>query len=86
MLEGCARRHGANGAISAGLRGHVTLQIAVLGSIYLLNYAVVYTLVGASARRALATRLAAVTMVSRVSGGAMVVIGAVRLIRRMVAR
>lgn len=51
-----------------------TVQIMMLGMIHLLSCAVVYMLVGVAAKKLLRTRPAAVKIVSRVSGGLMVLI------------
>ncbi|MCH7335287.1 LysE family translocator [Acinetobacter sp. NIPH 2699] len=51
-----------------------TTQIILLGMIHLLSCAVVYVLVGMAAKKLLRTRPVAVRVVSRVSGGLMVLI------------
>jgi threonine/homoserine/homoserine lactone efflux protein len=60
-------------------------QIALLGLVHTANCAVVYTGVGTTARRVLRTRPAAVTAVTRCSGAAMIAIGALLLIERLLA-
>jgi len=60
-------------------------QIAVLGLVHTLNCAVVYTGVGTAARRVLRTRPAVATVVTRCSGAAMIVIGALLLAERLLA-
>jgi threonine/homoserine/homoserine lactone efflux protein len=54
-------------------------QIALLGLVHTANCAVVYTSVGATAGRVLRARPAAATVVTRCSGAAMMVIGALLL-------
>jgi len=63
----------------------VAVQIIVLGLMHTLSCAVVYTGVGTGARRVLATRPAAAQIVVRVSGVAMLGIGAVLLIEQVMA-
>ncbi|GAA2587978.1 LysE family transporter [Winogradskya consettensis] len=53
----------------------VAVQIIVLGLVHVASCAVVYTAVGAGARRVLGARPAAARAVTRFSGAAMVVIG-----------
>jgi len=60
-------------------------QISVLGLVFMLSCAVVYVCVGAFARIILHPRPASARAVSRVSGAAMIVIGALLLIERLVA-
>lgn len=55
----------------------VPAQIVALGLVHVASCAVVYSLVGTGARSVLRTRPAAALVVTRVSGAAMVVIGAV---------
>ncbi|WP_223692484.1 LysE family translocator [Leifsonia poae] len=62
----------------------VALQIAVLGAVHVLSCAVVYTGVGFGARAVLRSRPAASRWVSRVSGSAMIVIGLVLIVERIV--
>ena len=62
-----------------------TAQIALLGLVHTANCAVVYTGVGTTARRVLRTRPAAVTAVTRCSGAAMIAIGTLLLIERLLA-
>ncbi len=61
----------------------LAVQIAVLGLVHVASCAVVYTGVGVGARRVLRTRPAAARVVSRSSGAAMVVIGAVLLVGQL---
>src|SRR5262249_56898349 len=58
-------------------------QIALLGLVHTANCAVVYTSVGAAARRALRTRPAAARAVTRCSGAAMIAIAALLLAERL---
>ena len=60
-------------------------QIAVLGLVHAANCAVVYLGVGTAARRVLRTRPAIALAVTRCSGGAMVVIGILLLIERLIS-
>ena len=60
------------------------LQIAVLGLVHVASCAVVYTGVGAGARRVLRARPAAARAVTRFSGAAMVLIGGLLLVERLV--
>jgi threonine/homoserine/homoserine lactone efflux protein len=60
------------------------VQILVLGSIHVTTCAVVYTSVGAGARVVLSTRPSAAWVVARVAGTAMVAIGVLLLIERLV--
>jgi len=55
----------------------VAAQIMVLGLVHVVNCAVVYTAVGVGARSVLRARPSAARLVSRISGAAMIVIGAV---------
>ncbi|EFF82357.1 Transporter, LysE family [Acinetobacter haemolyticus CIP 64.3 = MTCC 9819] len=57
-----------------------TIQIMMLGMIHLLSCAVVYMLVGVAAKKLLRTRPAAVKIVSRVSGGLMVLIALILVV------
>ncbi|EEH68627.1 MULTISPECIES: LysE family translocator [Acinetobacter] len=57
-----------------------TVQIMMLGMIHLLSCAVVYMLVGVAAKKLLRTRPAAVKIVSRVSGGLMVLIALILVV------
>jgi threonine/homoserine/homoserine lactone efflux protein len=61
-------------------------QIAVLGLVHTANCAVVYAGVGTAARRVLRMRPAVATVVSRCSGAAMIVIGALLLADRLLAQ
>lgn len=60
-------------------------QIAVLGLVHAANCAVVYTGVGASARKVLRARPAIARTVTRCSGVAMIAIGALLLAERLLA-
>jgi threonine/homoserine/homoserine lactone efflux protein len=60
-------------------------QIALLGFVHTANCAVVYTSVGTAARRVLRTRPATAAAVTRCSGAAMIVIGALLLAERLYA-
>jgi threonine/homoserine/homoserine lactone efflux protein len=62
----------------------LTAQLLTLGSIHLLNIAVVYTGVAVLARRILRARPTATVVVTRVSGAAMLAIGAALLIERVI--
>ncbi|MEB6675739.1 LysE family translocator [Acinetobacter haemolyticus] len=57
-----------------------TVQIMMLGMIHLLSCAVVYMLVGVAAKKLLRTRPTAVKIVSRVSGGLMVLIALILVV------
>ncbi|NAR18085.1 LysE family transporter [Acinetobacter haemolyticus] len=57
-----------------------TVQIMMLGMIHLLSCAVVYMLVGVAAKKLLRTRPAAVKIVSRISGGLMVLIALILVV------
>jgi threonine/homoserine/homoserine lactone efflux protein len=61
----------------------VPVQIAALGLVHVASCAVVYTGVGAGARRVLRARPGAAKVVSRVSGAAMVVLGTVLLVEQV---
>ncbi len=63
----------------------IAVQILVLGVVHVLNCAIVYTVVSVSARRVLAARPRAATIVSRISGAAMIAIGVFLLVDRVVA-
>jgi len=65
-------------------RWPLALQIVVLGLVHVANCAVIYTGVGAGARRVLGARPAAAHAVTRFSGAAMVLIGAVLLLQPLV--
>ena len=60
------------------------MQIVALGLVHVASCAVVYTGVGAGARRVLRARPAAARAVTRFSGAAMVVIGVVLLVEQLV--
>ncbi|WP_226030139.1 LysE family translocator [Streptomyces hyderabadensis] len=59
-------------------------QIVALGLVHTANCAVVYTGVGTTARRILGARPAVATAVSRLSGAAMILVGALLLAERLV--
>ncbi|MFF9106367.1 LysE family translocator [Streptomyces rubrogriseus] len=61
-------------------------QIVALGLVHTANCAVVYTGVGATARRILGARPAVATAVSRFSGAAMILVGALLLVERLLAQ
>lgn len=61
----------------------VWAQLAVLGLLHVVTCGVVYALVGIGAHRLLAARPTAATVVSRVSGALMIVLGAVLLIEQL---
>ena len=69
--------------ITRGAAWPFAVQIALLGLVHTANCAVVYTGVGTPARRILRTRPAATMAVTRCSGAAMIVIGALLLIERL---
>jgi len=71
--------------IARGTTWPVAVQIALLGLIHTANCAAVYTGVGSTARRVLRTRPAAARAVTRFSGAAMIVIGALLLAGRLLA-
>jgi threonine/homoserine/homoserine lactone efflux protein len=60
-------------------------QLALLGLVFMLSVAVFYLCLGSFARRILQTRPAAAIAVTRVSGAAMVVIGTLLVVERLVA-
>ena len=62
----------------------VAAQIVVLGLLHVATCAVVYTGVGAGARTVLQARPAAARAVTRVSGAAMIAIGALLLVEQLV--
>ncbi|BET48551.1 LysE family transporter [Kitasatospora aureofaciens] len=59
-------------------------QIVALGLVHTANCAVVYTGVGTTARRILGARPAVATAVSRFSGAAMILVGTLLLVERLV--
>ncbi|WP_191851230.1 LysE family translocator [Streptomyces anthocyanicus] len=61
-------------------------QIVTLGLVHTANCAVVYTGVGTTARRILGARPAVATAVSRLSGAAMILVGALLLVERLLAQ
>ena len=61
-------------------------QIVALGLVHTANCAVVYTGVGTTARRILGARPAVATAVSRFSGAAMILVGALLLVERLLAQ
>ena len=63
----------------------LAVQIALLGLVHTANCAVVYTSVGTTSRRILRARPGAATVVTRCSGAAMIVIGALLLAQRLLA-
>jgi len=65
-------------------RSPLALQIVVLGLVPVASCAVIYTGVGAGARRVLGARPAAAHAVTRFSGAAMVLIGVVLLLQPLV--
>ena len=65
-------------------RWPLALQIAVLGLVHVASCAMVYTGVGAGARRVLGARPAAARAVTRFSGAAMVLIGGLLLVQPLV--
>jgi threonine/homoserine/homoserine lactone efflux protein len=69
--------------ITRGAAWPFAVQIALLGLVHTANCAVVYTGVGTTARRILRTRSAATMAVTRCSGAAMIVIGALLLVERL---
>lgn len=62
----------------------VAAQIVALGLVHVASCAVIYTLVGTGARTVLRTRPTAARAVTRFSGAAMVVIGVVLIVERIV--
>ena len=64
----------------------VGLQMLVLGLVHVANCAVVYFAVGAGARTVLRARPAAARWVTRLSGAAMVIIGATLIGERIIAQ
>ncbi len=71
--------------ISRGAAWPSGAQIALLGLVHTANCGLVYTGVGTTARRVLRTRPATATAVTRCSGAAMIVIGALLLAERLPA-
>jgi threonine/homoserine/homoserine lactone efflux protein len=63
----------------------LALQIVVLGLVHMTSCAVVYTGVGTGARRVLRSRPAAALAVTRCSGAAMIVIGAVLVGEKLIS-
>jgi threonine/homoserine/homoserine lactone efflux protein len=63
----------------------LALQIVVLGLVHMTSCAVVYTGVGTGARRVLRARPAAALAVTRCSGAAMIVIGAVLVGEKLIS-
>ncbi|MFF2052939.1 LysE family translocator [Leifsonia sp. NPDC058194] len=61
----------------------VAAQIALLGAVHVVNCAIVYFAVGFAAERVLSARPLAARVVSRVSGFAMIGIGAVLVVERV---
>lgn len=60
-----------------------TTQIILLGMVHLLSCAVVYVLVGIAAKKILRTRPLAVTVVSRISGGLMIMIAGILFVGKI---
>ncbi|MFJ1652871.1 LysE family translocator [Streptomyces sp. NPDC088337] len=71
--------------VARGTSWPLMAQIAVLGLVHTANCAVVYTGVGTAARRVLRTRPAVASAVTRFSGAAMIVIGVLLLVERLLA-
>jgi threonine/homoserine/homoserine lactone efflux protein len=71
--------------ITSGGTWPYAVQITLLGLVHTANCAVLYASVATGARRVLRTRPAAARAVTRISGGAMIVIGALLLAERLVA-
>jgi threonine/homoserine/homoserine lactone efflux protein len=69
--------------VDPGAGWPLAVQIVALGLVHVASCAVVYTGVGTGARRVLRARPAAALWVSRVSGAAMVVIGALLLVEQL---
>jgi threonine/homoserine/homoserine lactone efflux protein len=63
----------------------VPLQLAALGSVFVVTCGVFYTAMGIGARSMLASRAAASQLIARVSGIAMISVGLVLLFERLVA-
>jgi threonine/homoserine/homoserine lactone efflux protein len=63
------------GFTDVSARWPIAVQIVALGLVHVASCAVVYTAVGFGARRALGARPAAATVVTRLSGAAMVLTG-----------
>ncbi|WP_432080615.1 LysE family translocator [Streptomyces sp. WAC 04229] len=61
-------------------------QIVALGLVHTVNCAVVYAGVGTTARRILGARPAVATAVTRFSGAAMILVGALLLVERLLAQ
>jgi threonine/homoserine/homoserine lactone efflux protein len=62
----------------------VAVQIVALGLVHITSCAVIYSLVGTSARRVLRARPAAARIVSRISGTVMVVLGVALLVEQLI--
>jgi len=69
--------------ITHGTAWPFAAQIALLGLVHTANCAMIYTSVGAAARRVLRTRPAAAAAVTRCSGAAMIVIAVLLLAERL---
>ena len=69
--------------ITHGTAWPFAAQIALLGLVHTANCAMIYTSVGAAARRVLRTRPAAAAVVTRCSGAAMIVIAVLLLAERL---
>jgi threonine/homoserine/homoserine lactone efflux protein len=62
----------------------LTVQLGLLGLVFMLTCAVFYLCLGSFARRILRARPLAAGLITRISGGAMFVIGALLLIDRFI--
>jgi threonine/homoserine/homoserine lactone efflux protein len=62
----------------------IAVQIVALGLVHMTSCAVIYSLVGTSARRVLRTRPAAAQLVSRISGIVVIVLGAALLAEQLI--
>ncbi len=69
--------------ISSSAALPLSSQIALLGLVHIANCAVIYTIVGTTARRVLRTRPAAARAVTRCSGAAMIAIAAILLAQHL---
>ena len=63
----------------------ITAQLGLLGFVFMVTCAVFYLCLGSFARRVLQARPLAAGLITRISGAAMVVIGALLLIDRFIA-
>jgi threonine/homoserine/homoserine lactone efflux protein len=71
--------------VDTGAAWPVAARIVALGLVHVASCAVVYTLVGTGARSVLRTRPAAARAVTRFSGAAMVVLGAIIVLEQFLA-